>query len=263
MSALATTFAQGTGRTLLVPYMTVGFPQADSTVALMDALEDAGADIIELGVPFSDPAADGPVIQRANDQALANRASLTSALAAAASYRDGGGKLPVVLMGYANPFLRFGPARLARECNQAGVSGVLAVDWPAGDPDELGAATGEEGVDRISLIAPTTPEERIASIAAKSSGYLYYVSIKGVTGTGKASHSEALAAAAKIRKQTGLPIAIGFGISTPQDCAALAAGFDAVVVGSCLVAAAAAAGSTSAAASAIGKIVSEMKAALQ
>ena len=263
MSALAAAFARGAGRTLLVPYMTVGFPEADSTVAIMEALEGAGADIIELGVPFSDPAADGPVIQRANDRALANGASLAGALAAAAKYRDGGGKLPVVLMGYANPFLRFGPERLAGSCRAAQIAGLLAVDWPAGNEDDLGAALAGEKIDRISLIAPTTPDERIGSIAEKSSGYLYYVSIKGVTGSGKASRAEALAAAGRIRKLTDLPVAIGFGISTPEDCAALAGGFAAVVVGSRLVAAAAEAGSTGKAASAVARIVSAMHAALQ
>ena len=259
---LAAAFAQGAGRTLLVPYMTVGFPESDSTVAIMDALEGAGADIIELGVPFSDPAADGPVIQRANDRALAGGASLATALAAAKGYRDGGGGLPVVLMGYANPFLRFGLARLADECRAAGIAGLLAVDWPTGPEDELGAAVAAAGIDRISLIAPTTPESRIRTIAGNSSGYLYYVSVKGVTGESRAESADALAAGGRIRKLTDLPVAIGFGISTPQDCAALAAGFDAVVVGSRLVAAAADAGSTAAAAAAVGQIVSGMRAAL-
>lgn len=256
--SLAAAFAAD--RKLLVPYMTVGFPQADSTVGIMKALEEAGADIIELGVPFSDPAADGPIIQRANEQALANGASLASALAAAKSYRDGGGSLPVVLMGYANPFLRFGLEKLADECSGSAIAGLLAVDWPIGGSDELGAALEGRGVDRISLIAPSTPPERIRSIAENSSGYLYYVSVKGVTGDKKADRSAAVAAGGRIGKLVDLPLAVGFGISTPEDCAALAAGFDAIVVGSRLVAAAAEAGRDAAAA--VAGIVSQMRSAL-
>ncbi len=232
--ALAAAFADA-ARPLLVPFLPAGFPRLDATAELMRAAEDHGADIIELGVPFSDPAADGPVIQRANEQALAAGISLASALDAAADYRAAGGSLPVVLMGYANPFLRMGPARLAEACVQAGVCGVLAVDWPPQPGDELGEALRACGIDRIALIAPTTPAERIAFIDTNSSGYLYYVAVKGVTGAAGADAGSAAEAAARIRKSAHLPLAVGFGIADAEAAARYGKAFDAVVVGSRLV----------------------------
>lgn len=222
-------------RALLIPYITAGWPRRRDTPALLRALERGGADVIELGVPFSDPSADGPVIQRANERALANGAGLRTALEAVARYRDGGGALPVVLMGYANPFLRLGPARLAAGCARAGVDGVLALDWPPLRRDALAEALRGRGVDRIVLVAPTTAPERVAALGRRGSGYAYYVSMQGVTGSKKLDARAASRAARRVRELTGLPAAVGFGVRTPADCAQLGRAFDAVIVGTRLI----------------------------
>ena len=246
-SRITTAFATARPRALLVPYLTAGFPSLSDTPALMAALEAGGADLIELGVPFSDPFADGPVIQRANEQALANDASLGTALDAAASYRDRGGTLPVVLMGYANPFLRMGTAKLAKRCQASAVDGILAVDWPATVGDELGQELAAAAIDRILLIAPTTTAARVEEIDAAASGYLYYVSLKGVTGAAMPDLNKTAAAGKELRACTKLPLAVGFGVREPADCAKLGQAFDAIVVGSRIVAAAGEAGSSKAA----------------
>lgn len=234
-SRIAATFAAARPRALLVPYLTVGWPTPAASGGLLAALERGGADIIEIGVPFSDPSADGPVIQRANEEALSQGASLTSALTAAAAYRDAGGTLPVVLMGYANPFLRYGPARLAAACAASGVDGVLAVDWPPGVADGLGGPLATAGIDRIVLLAPTTTQDRATQLGAAGSGYAYYVSIQGVTGTRRLDAAAVAAAGARLRVAVGLPLAVGFGVRTPEDCAQLGTAFDAVIVGSRLL----------------------------
>lgn len=260
-SRIATAFAQANGRALFIPYLTAGFPELGDTARLMAALEEGGADLIEIGVPFSDPSADGPVIQSANERALANGSGLRTALDAAAKYRDAGGRLPVVLMGYANPFMKMGAHELARECVRCAVDGVLAVDWPARPGDGLGDELRAQNVDRILLIAPTTGAERARSIAAQASGYLYYVSVKGVTGAGRPDLDEAARAGARIRALTVLPVAIGFGVREPADCGALGRSFDAVVVGSRLISAAAEAGGN--AAGILRELAGKMRSALR
>ena len=232
-SGIGEAFGEADGP-LLVPYITAGWPALDDTPGLMRAVEKGGAGLIELGVPFSDPSADGPVIQRANEQALENGSGLSTALEAAARYREAGGKLPVVLMGYANPFLRMGAGELAERSAESGVDGILAVDWPPDMGSELGAELKERGLDRIVLVAPTTTPERMREIGKSGTGYAYYVSMQGVTG-GEAVAKSAAEAAAVVREKTGLPVAVGFGVRTPGDCATLGDSFDAVVVGTRLL----------------------------
>ncbi|MBF2735686.1 MAG: tryptophan synthase subunit alpha [Betaproteobacteria bacterium AqS2] len=234
MSRIKTAFAAA-DRALLIPYVTAGWPRLADTPKLLRALERGGADLIEIGIPFSDPSADGPVIQRANEQALAHGAGLRTALEAVARYRDGGGTLPTVLMGYANPFLRMGPTPLAAACGRAGVDGVLAVDWPPLRRDPLAAALRGRGVDRIVLVAPTSPAARVAELGRRGSGYAYYVSMQGVTGSRKLDARAAGRAARRVRELTGLPAAVGFGVRTPADCAQLGKSFDAVIVGTRLI----------------------------
>lgn len=224
------------GQALLVPYVTAGWPGLGDTPKLMAELAAGGAGIIELGVPFSDPSADGPVVQRANERALENGSGLATALDATRSYRDAGGLLPVVLMGYANPFLRMGADELAGRAEECGVDGILAVDWPPSEGDGLGEELKGAGVDRIVLVSPTTTEGRMREVGGFGSGYAYYVSVQGVTGGSVAKAKEGVGkAASRVRKATGLPVAVGFGVRTPEDCAALARSFDAVVVGSRLI----------------------------
>ncbi len=223
------------GQSLLVPYVTAGWPELGSTPKLMAELAAGGADIIELGVPFSDPSADGPVVQRANERALQNGSGLATALDATRSYRDDGGLVPVVLMGYANPFLRMGADALAERCSECGVDGILAVDWPPSEGDGLGDALKGAGVDRIVLVSPTTTEARMREVGGFGSGYAYYVSVQGVTGGAVAQAGDVGDAASTVRNATGLPVAVGFGVRTPEDCAKLSGSFDAVVVGSRLI----------------------------
>lgn len=222
-------------RALLIPYLTTGWPTPTSTPELMQALEAGGADIIELGIPFSDPSADGPVIQRANEQAIANGITLQHALDATKQYRDQGGTCPVVLMGYANPFLRYGIDKLASACSEVGVAGVLAVDWPPSSNDGLGTALAAKNIDRIVLLAPTTADARATQIGTLGSGYVYYVSVQGVTGGAKLDTQAVAAQAERLRKATSLPVAVGFGVRTPDDCAVLGQAFDAVIVGTKLL----------------------------
>ena len=230
-------FAAADGRALLIPYVTAGWPKLRDTSKLLCSFERAGADVIELGIPFSDPAADGPVIQHANDQALAHGAGVKTACEAVADYRARGGSLPVVLMGYANPFLRHGLGKLAVDCARSGVDGILAVDWPPPSPrrDELGTALAKRKLSRIVLVAPTTTDARARAVGQRGSGYAYYVSMQGVTGSKRLDAAAAKRAAARVRRLTRLPVAVGFGVRTPRDCAALGEAFDAVIVGTRLI----------------------------
>ena len=232
-SRIEAAFARTQGAAL-IPYLPTNWPQPDATPALMHACEEAGASLIELGVAYSDPSADGSVIQRASEQALANGATLERSLECARAYRDGGGCLPVVLMGYANPFFQYGAAKLASACAASGVAGVLAVDWPPAAGDGLGDALAAAAIDRIVLVAPTTPQERLAELAAHASGYIYYVSVQGITGAPIDSAAVARAAA-RVRGAAGLPVAVGFGVRTAADCARLGRSFDGVIVGTALI----------------------------
>jgi tryptophan synthase alpha chain len=224
------------GRKALVPFITAGDPHPRHTVALMHALVQGGADVIELGVPFSDPMADGPVIQLACERALAHGTSLGQVLEMVAEFRRSDSTTPVVLMGYLNPIEARGYAAFARQARQAGVDGVLAVDLAAEEAPEIAPLFKAEGLDCIFLLAPTTSDQRIAAIAEQSSGYLYYVSLKGVTGAATLDVASVAAKLEQIRRHTGLPLAVGFGIRDAESAAKVGRIADGVVVGSALVA---------------------------
>ncbi len=249
-------------RKALVPFITAGDPSLDATVPVMHALVQAGADVIELGVPFSDPMADGPVIQRSSERAIARGAGLGYILAAVAEFRQDDADTPVVLMGYLNPVEMRGAAAFAAAAAAAGVDGVLLVDLP---PEEAGpnrAAFNAAGLQLISLAAPTTSPERLARLAAESQGYLYYVSFAGVTGAGKLDTVEVLAKAGQLRQQALVPVLVGFGIRDAASASALAPAADGVVVGSALVESLAEAATPQAAAASAKAFLAPLRAAL-
>jgi tryptophan synthase alpha chain len=220
------------GRKGLVPYVVAGDPSLEATEAIVRSLVDAGADAVELGVPFSDPMADGPVIQRATERALEHRTSLADVLALVGRLRSAGTTTPIVLMGYANPIEAMGTTRFADAARDAGVDGVLVVDYP---PEEAEAFAGElhsRGLAPIFLLSPTTPQARIAAVARLARGFVYYVSLKGVTGAGHLDTTEVARRLAEIRRHVRLPVGVGFGIRDAQSARAIAAHADAVVIGS-------------------------------
>lgn len=237
MSRISTRFEQlkATGRTALVPFITSGDPHQAQTVDIMHALVRGGADIIELGVPFSDPMADGPVIQKASERALEHGVSLTQVMQMVSEFRQQDSDTPVILMGYLNPIEVMGYNEFAQRAAAAGVDGTLTVDLPPEEADELVAALKSCGLDPIYLLAPTSTDERIGKISRQASGFVYYVSIKGVTGTATLAADDVAARLAQIRRQVSLPIGVGFGIKDPESAARVAAIADAVVVGSALV----------------------------
>ncbi|MBI2779322.1 MAG: tryptophan synthase subunit alpha [Gammaproteobacteria bacterium] len=222
-------------RKALIPYVTAGDPQPDVTVSLMHAMVEAGADIIELGVPFSDPMADGPVIQAACERALKHHVSLRNVLGMVREFRTRNGHTPVVLMGYLNPVEVMGYAEFARAADEAGVDGVLTVDLPPEEAEALVTELRTRHLDTIFLLAPTSSAERIARICAMASGFVYYVSLKGVTGVASIDVSTVATKLQQIRALTDLPIGVGFGIKDAASAAQVAAVADAVVVGSTLV----------------------------
>ena len=237
MSRIQTTF-EGLARNnkkALIPFMTAGDPAPKLTVDLMHALVEAGADVIELGVPFSDPMADGPVIQRASERALKHDIGLTDVLAYVAEFRKKDSRTPVVLMGYANPIEAMGIESFAQRSQAAGVDGVLVVDYP---PEECGAFADlvkRHGMDLIFLLAPTSTPKRIQQIVQLASGYIYYVSLKGVTGAATLDVADVAAKLQPIRAQTKLPLGVGFGIRDGETARAVAGVSDAVVIGSRLI----------------------------
>ena len=222
-------------RKALVPYITVGDPQADGTASIMSAMAAAGADVIELGVPFSDPMADGPVIQRAGERALARGVGMRHVLAAVREFRRHDGATPVVLMGYANPIERYGSERFADAAADAGVDGVLVVDYPPEECEPFVALLGARAIDPIFLIAPTSTDARIASVAAVARGYVYHVSLKGVTGAGGIDIASVARTVDRIKTQVQLPVGVGFGIRDAETARAVAEVADAVVIGTALV----------------------------
>ncbi len=235
-TTLADAFAacRAQGRAALIPYVTAGHPSPADTPHLLRMLAEEGADVIELGIPFSDPLADGPTIQRSSYQAIEQGVDLRWTLAQLAGFRQTHGT-PVVLFTYLNPILRHGVARFLEDAAAAGAQGVLVTDLPVGADPELEASFAASPLDLIRLIAPTTRPERVAVIAAASRGFLYYVSRTGVTGA-QTTLAEGLAAeVAAVRAATRVPVAVGFGISTPEQAAVVAACADGVVVGSALV----------------------------
>lgn len=227
--------AREDGRKLLIPFMTAGDPQPGWTVPLMHALVGAGADIIELGVPFSDPMADGPVIQASSERAVEKGVDLAQILSWVREFRTTDGETPVVLMGYMNPFERFGYESLAADTAEAGVDGLLMVDCPPEEMTGLQESLDRNGVYSIRLVAPTTTDERLAAIVASARGFIYYVSFKGTTGAGRLDTGALQEPLQRIRQASDLPVAVGFGIKDARSACAVAANSDGVVIGSALV----------------------------
>ena len=225
-------FAAANKRAALVAFVTAGFPRRDSAPQMLRALANNGADIIEVGVPFSDPMADGPAIQRANARALAQGMNLQLALAQIADFRKDNAAVPVLAMGYANTFLRFGRERFAQVASDSGASGAIIVDLADPDFAQWQTTLAEKQMDLVSLVAPTTPPERLALLAKRATGFVYFISLRGVTGSGKLNIDEVAEKTRAIRKLGGPPVAVGFGVKTPEHARALAPHADAVVVGS-------------------------------
>ena len=230
---------QAQGRKALIPYVTAGFPYADITPSLMHAMVGAGADIIELGVPFSDPMADGPVIQKAGEKALTLGIGTAQVLAMVRDFRKKDDATPVVLMGYANPVERYdlkhGAGAFIRDAAAAGVDGVLVVDYPPEECEEFATALKAAGLDLIFLLAPTSTDERMAQVGRIASGYVYYVSLKGVTGAGHLDTGAVQAMLPRIRAQVKVPVGVGFGIRDAETARAVGRSADAVVIGSKII----------------------------
>ena len=241
MSRIATTFEQlkAQGRKALIPYVTAGFPFADITPALMHGMVDAGADVIELGVPFSDPMADGPVIQKAGEKALGLGIGLVQVLDHVREFRKRNTTTPVVLMGYANPVERYdqihGADAFVRDAAAAGVDGVLIVDYPPEECEAFAASLRAHGMDLIFLLAPTSTDERMAQVARVASGYVYYVSLKGVTGSGALDTAAVEQMLPRIRQHVQIPVGVGFGIRDAATAQAIGKVADAVVLGSRII----------------------------
>ncbi|NIC40389.1 tryptophan synthase subunit alpha [Aquabacterium sp. A08] len=241
MSRIASTLQQlqAQGRKALIPYVTAGFPYADVTPELMHAMVAAGSDIIELGVPFSDPMADGPVIQKAGEQALTFGVGMAQVLDMVRAFRQTDATTPVVLMGYANPVERYeikhGAGSFARDAAAAGVDGVLIVDYPPEECEAFAAALKQHGLDLIFLLAPTSTDERMAQVGRVASGYVYYVSLKGVTGAGHLDTDAVEAMLPRIRRHVNTPVGVGFGIRDAATACAVGRSADAVVIGTKII----------------------------
>jgi tryptophan synthase alpha chain len=245
MSRIQSTFTalEAQGRKALIPFVTAGFPYADVTPELMHAMVAAGADIIELGVPFSDPSADGPVIQRSGDKALSMGIGMVQVLEMVRQFRLRDSNTPVVLMGYANPIERYDQRHAApgvdspfvHDAAQAGVDGVLVVDYPPEECVDFAAQLRSRNMDLIFLLAPTSTDERMAQVAAVASGYVYYVSLKGVTGAGTLDTDAVSAMLPRIRRHIQIPVGVGFGIRDGATAATIAKVADAVVIGSKMI----------------------------
>ena len=237
MSRIAATFARlkKEGRKALVPFVTAGDPEPGMTVPLMHALAKAGADVIELGVPFSDPMADGPVIQRSSERALKHGVSLRDVLGWISEFRKTDAVTPVVVFGYANPIEAMGLARFADGCKSAGADGVLVVDYPPEEARPLVELLDDGGIDTVFLLSPTTTDARLAEVAKLGRGYLYYVSLRGVTGAGHIDLGAVSARVKHVRAHAKLPVGVGFGIRDADSARAVAEVADAVVIGSALI----------------------------
>ncbi len=222
-------------RTALIPYICAGDPFPEATADVMLALAQAGADVIELGVPFSDPMADGPVIQKASERALAKGIGMAQVLSYVQAFRATNNTTPVVLMGYANPIERYGIERFIDDAKAAGVDGVLVVDYPPEEAESFAAQLKAASLDPIFLLAPTSTDERMASVGRIASGYVYYVSLKGVTGAGHLDTDAVARVLPRIRKHVSVPVGVGFGIRDAATAQAIGRVADAVVIGSRLV----------------------------
>jgi tryptophan synthase alpha chain len=229
----------GRNRTALIPYLMTGFPSPDQTLGLMHALVEGGADIIELGVPFSDPMADGPVIQKAGEVALAQGVGLKQVLEVVQAFRATNTDTPIVLMGYANPLERYdlahGPKAFVKDAAKAGVDGVLVVDYPPEECQDFAQDLKAHGLDLIFLLAPTSTDQRMADVARVASGYVYYVSLTGVTGSGSLNTSAVQTMLPRIRAHVNIPVGVGFGIRDAASARAIAEVADAVVIGTRLI----------------------------
>jgi tryptophan synthase alpha chain len=222
------------GRAALVPYVTAGYPSRESTLPVLESLVDAGADVIELGVPFSDPLADGPVIQKSSFESLAGGTTVRSVLEDVATFRTAH-ETPVVLFSYLNPVFSHGVVSFLSDAEEAGVSGLLLTDLPTGADPALEGLITESPLDLIRLVAPTTPVERVPQVAKGGSGFLYYISRTGVTGTRSELSASLAEEVTAVKSAVSMPVAVGFGISTPDQAADVAELADGVVVGSALV----------------------------
>jgi len=237
MSRIQTTFAtlKQSGKKALIPFITAGDPHPDQTVAMLHGLVKAGADLIELGVPFSDPMADGPVIQRASERALVHKVGLRHVLAMVKEFRQQDDKTPIILMGYANPIEAMGIEKFADAAKDAGIDGMLTVDYPPEESTEFNAMLKARDIDPVFLLSPTTDKARVDIIVNQASGFIYYVSLKGVTGSKNLDIVEVADRVSSIRSQTNLPIGVGFGVRDAETAKAVASVADAVVVGSRMV----------------------------
>ena len=237
MSRIQATFEalRRANRKALIPYITAGDPRPDMTVPLLHALAESGCDILEIGVPFSDPMADGPAIQRASERALKHGTGLIDVLAMVREFRSKNAVTPIVLMGYANPVESMGVARFVAQAKEAGVDGVIVVDYPPEECGPFAALCRENGIDVVFLLAPTSTDARIQEVARAGSGYLYYVSLKGVTGAGHIDVADVAARLPKIRAATGLPVGVGFGIRDAESARAISVHADAVVIGTRII----------------------------
>jgi tryptophan synthase alpha chain len=241
MSRISAKFAELkiAGRKALVPYVTAGFPFADITPALMHAMVAAGSDVIELGVPFSDPMADGPVIQKAGEKALALGVGMTQVLAMVRSFREKDSTTPVVLMGYANPVERYdlkhGKDAFVRDAAAAGVDGVLIVDYPPEECEDFASRLRGKGLDLIFLLAPTSTDQRMQQVAKVASGYVYYVSLKGITGAGHIDTEAVEKMLPRIRAHVKVPVGVGFGIRDAATATAVGKSADAVIIGTKII----------------------------
>ena len=237
MSRIAGRFAalKSAGRKALIPYITAGDPSAASTLALLHGMVEAGADILEIGVPFSDPMADGPAIQRSSERALKNGIGLSDVLGLVNQFREKDSTTPVVLMGYANPVEAMGLERFVAAARAAGVDGVIVVDYPPEECGPFADLCGTAGIDCIFLLAPTSTDARIREVARAGTGYLYYVSLKGVTGVKSADAADIATHLPRLRAVSGLPIGVGFGIKDAASARAIGRIADAVIIGTRIV----------------------------
>ncbi|MFD0912531.1 tryptophan synthase subunit alpha [Methylophilus luteus] len=237
MSRIQSVFAElkAQGKKALIPYITAGDPNPEQTVPLLHALVASGADVIELGVPFSDPMADGPVIQRASERALVHKMGLRKVLAMVRDFRETNQTTPIVLMGYANPIEAMGAAQFVELAKDAGVDGVLTVDYPPEECEDFNQQLAQAGIDSIFLLSPTTEPARTELIVKQATGFLYYVSLKGVTGAGNLDIVEVKKRVTEIRNSTSLPIGVGFGVKDAATAREVSVIADAVVVGSRMV----------------------------
>ena len=237
MSRIEARFAalRAEGRGGLVTFVTAGDPDTELSTEILAGMPAAGADIIELGMPFTDPVADGPAIELASGRALVGGHNMVRTLAMVRGFRETDNETPIVLMGYYNPIYAYGPERFAADAGSAGVDGLIVVDLPPEEEAEFSVPARAAGMDMIRLVAPTTTDERIATLVENASGFVYYVSVRGITGTSSAAAGDIESNVARIRKQTDLPIAVGFGIRTPTQAADVAGVADAAVVGTAIV----------------------------